>query len=325
MVDLNMKETAAQLYDSKVSILPLTRKFAADLAKQSCFARSDVLDQGLTHNILQSIHFRPRSTKLVAYSSADKKAIGFIALKKNTAKHYLIEDVSVDPNYRNKGIATKLLNHATTLAKRKGAKIVSLDVEKKNSKAISVYKKSGFREIGRTTLGQRYASGFNRFKAMKRAILGHGFLTKLTMGKDSRLIELNTNSKKNREKLFRVYQKSISKDWIDFFKINADNFINGSGRVWQPPYFRNVLVNNSIHSFALVFHYPFYHKAAIEAYSTSDAFIPALLEEVLKTIANRGIPFTQITTFNPSNAISNWLKEKKMMTFELMTMGKNLN
>lgn len=325
MVDLNMKETAAQLNDNNVSILPLTRKFAADLAKQSCFTHSDVLDQGLTHNILQSIHFRPRSTKLAAYNRADKKAIGFIALKENTAKHYLIEDVLVDPNYRNKGIATKLLNHATTLAERKGANIVSLDVERTNTKAISLYRKSGFREIGRTIIGQKYASGFNRFRAMKRSILGHGFLTKLTMGRDSQLIELNTNSKKNREKLFCIYRKSMTKDWIDFFGIDADNLTNGSGRVWQPPFFRNILANKSFHSFALIFHYPFYHKAAIEAYSTSDAFIPALLEEVLKTIANRGIPFTQITTFNTSNAISNWLKDKKMMTFELMTMGKNLH
>ena len=95
----------------------MIREFATDLMKHNVFAGTDVLDQGLICNILKSIHFRPRSIRLVACHNANKTAIGFLRLKENTDKLYLIEDVFVDPNYRNKGIATRLLNYAIALAK----------------------------------------------------------------------------------------------------------------------------------------------------------------------------------------------------------------
>jgi ribosomal protein S18 acetylase RimI-like enzyme len=323
-VDLTMKELNIQVFQDKISIMQLTRKLANDLIKQSDFAGTDVLDQGLIHRILQSICFRPRSVKLVAYHNDDKTAIGFIGLKENTDTHYLIEDVLVDPKYRNMGVATRLLNYAITLAKERGAGSVNLDVGRTNTNAINLYKKCGFKEIGRTFIGQGYPIGFNRFRVIKRTVIGHGFLTKLTLGKDSRLIELQTNTKKNRETLFRICQRCMDQGWINFFEIDATNLIKGSGRVWHPPFFRNILINDSFNSFAIIFNYPFSHKATVEVYSTSNTLIPTMLDNLMKTLANRGIPFAQITVFNPNNTVFNWFRDKRMLTFQLITMGKKL-
>ena len=302
----------------------MTLEFATDLMKHNVFAGTDVLDQGLICNILKSIHFRPRSIRLVACHNANKTAIGFLRLKENTDKLYLIEDVFVDPNYRNKGIATRLLNYAIALAKEKKRKKVSLNVNITNTNAINLYKNCGFKEIGRTIMGQGYASGSNRFRVIKRALIGHGFLAKLTLGKDSRLVELKTNVKKNRETLFRIYQRCVDQGWIDFFEVDADSLVNGSRRIWQPLFFRNVLINAKFNSFTLIFNYPFSHKATVELYSTSNTLIPSMLNDLLKTLGNRGIPFTQITVFNPNNTVSNWFKDKRMMTFQFISMGKNL-
>jgi len=304
--------------------MQLTREFATDLMKHNVFAGTDVLDQGLICDILKSIHFRPRSVRLVACHNEGKTAIGFLRLKENTDQFYLIEDVFVDPKYRNMGVATRLLNYAITLAKEKKRKKVSLNVRRTNTNAINLYKKCGFKEIGRTIMGQGYASGFDRFRVIKRALIGHGFLTKLTLGKESRLVELQTNAKKNRATLFRIYQKCVDQGWVDFFEIDADSLINGPRHFWQPPFFRNVLINDLFNSFALIFNYPFSHKATVELYSTSNTLIPSMLDNFLKTLANRGIPFTQITVFNPNNTVTNWFKDKRMMIFQFITMGKNL-
>ena len=302
----------------------MTREFATDLMKHNVFAGADVLDQGLICNILKSIHFRARSVRLVACHNENKTAIGFLRLKENTDKFYLLEDVFVDPNYRNMGIATRLLNYAIALAKEKKRKKVSLNVNITNTNAINLYKNCGFKEIGRTIMGQGYASGSNRFRVIKRALIGHGFQAKLTLGKDSPLVELNTNTEKNRETLFRIYQRCVDQRWIDFFEVDANSLVNGSRRIWQPPFFRNVLINAKFNSFALIFNYPFSHKATAELYSTSDTLIPPMLNDLSKTLKNRGIPFTQITAFNPNNTVSNWFKEKRMMIFQFITMGKTL-
>jgi GNAT superfamily N-acetyltransferase len=319
-----MKEVNTQIFHNRVAILHLTRKLATDLMKHSDFAGSDVLNQGLIYDILQSVHFRPRSTRLVAYHNGDKTAIGFLCLKENTDKLYLIEDVFVDPNYRKMGVANRLLNYATAFAKENGAKKIHLNVYTTNTNAINLYKKLGFIEIGRTIFGQGFLSGSAPSRVIKRVLIGQGFLTKLTLGKDSRLVELQTNSKKNRETLFSIYQRCMDQEVVDFFEINADNLINGSRHVWQPPFFKNVLINHLGNSFALIFNCPFSYKASVELYSTSNAVIPSMLDDLLNTLANRGIAFTQITLFNPNNTISNWFKEKRMMIFQFVVMGKNL-
>ena len=325
-----MKEQSTPIFHEKVAITQLTREFAIDLMKHSYFLsareRGDVLDlRGLGHRMLQAVKLMPRATRLVAYHTEEKAAIGFLFLEENTDWLYSIEYVWVDPKYRKMGLATRLLNYAMILAKEKGAKKVNLNVYANSAKAIDLYRKLGFRKIGRTLLGQGFLSGFAPFRVIRRVIVGQGCLTKLALGKKGRLFEIRTNSRRNRETLFGIYRRCVDQEWMDFFEINANNLINGSRHVWQPPFFRDVLINDLANSYALIFNRPFSSKAMVELYSTSDAVILPVLEDLLKILANRGISFTQITLFNPSNNIpSNWFEEKGMRTFQFSGMGKTL-
>jgi hypothetical protein len=136
---------------------------------------------------------------------------------------------------------------------------------------------------------------------------------------------MKTNSRKNRSLLFRIYQQCMDRRWIDFFEINAINLTRGSRHVWQPPFFRDVLINNSFNSLLLIFSLPLSSRAMVELYSTSNTIIPHLLEDLLKYLSNRGVSFVQIYFFNPINKLtSKWFEKKGMMTFEFVTMGKAL-
>lgn len=79
---------------------------------------------------------------------------GFIEFSKedeieNTYKKYLrINSLYVDPQFRNHGIATLLLDTAKNRAKELGYKHLGLGVLHQNSPAISLYKKFGFADYG---------------------------------------------------------------------------------------------------------------------------------------------------------------------------------
>ena len=103
----------------KVVITKLTREFAKTLMKDLVLASSGVLEQGIIHRILQSIQIIPNATKLVAYHTEKKRAIGFLCLEENIDWLYSIKYVFVDPRYRKKGVATRLFNYAVILAKEK--------------------------------------------------------------------------------------------------------------------------------------------------------------------------------------------------------------
>ena len=59
-----------------------------------------------------------------------------------------INNISVDPNYTNKGIGQKLLIDIMEIAKSKGSKALLLEVRQSNLAAQALYKKLGFVEYG---------------------------------------------------------------------------------------------------------------------------------------------------------------------------------
>ena len=58
-----------------------------------------------------------------------------------------IEDVLVDLNYRRKGFAEKLIDHAIDYAKSKNKEKVFLEVRESNLSARALYQKKGFNKI----------------------------------------------------------------------------------------------------------------------------------------------------------------------------------
>jgi ribosomal protein S18 acetylase RimI-like enzyme len=324
-----MKGQNNLIRNGKVVITQLTRKFSDDLMKHSYFdsarRRGDVLNHGLSYGLLKAAKLIPRATRIVAYQTQEKRAIGFIYLEENTDWLYTIEYVFVDPKYRKMGLGTILLKYAMKLAKEKGAKKLNLNVDSNSTRAIDLYRKLGFEKIGSTLLVQGYLKGSVTSRLIKRAIVGQGCLTRFAFEKKGQLYKLKTNLGRNREKLFGIYQRCMDQGWLDFFEINSRNLINGSRHVWQPPFFRDVVINDLGNSFALIFNLPFSSKATVELYGISNTLSLSMLQDLLKILDRRGISFVQITLFDSSaNALSNWFEEKDMMTFHFVAMGKPL-
>lgn len=320
---LAMSDNNPQALNDNVTIKLLTPEFATELKKHEFFRNNEVLNHGPKYRFFQGIKLIPKRTRLVAYHNKDNIAIGFLCLEKNTEWLYSIKYIYVDKKYRKRGIGTKLLKHATSIAKEKGAKKVNLNVYTNYIKTRELYKKQDFKEIGFTTLGQRFLSGSSPRRIIKRSIVGLGHLTNRKLIKKGKLFNIKTNSRKNLVTLFNIYKNSMSQKWIDFFEIDINNLINGSRHVWRPPFFRDVLINGDTNSFALIFNPPFSSKATVELYCTSKMTSQSLIKNLLKILSNRGISFTQITLFN-KNLAQNWFKENQMTVFQFVSMGKIL-
>ena len=80
-----------------------------------------------------------------------------------------IDKVGILENHRGKGLGTKLLKFAFNFAKRKKLKNIELEVIEKNTRAISLYKKLGFKIIQtkKTILGRIFV-GVSKFYLMRK-------------------------------------------------------------------------------------------------------------------------------------------------------------
>ena len=58
-----------------------------------------------------------------------------------------IDNIEVDPEYRGKGIGSKLMNYLVSLAIEKKVVNITLEVRISNEVARHLYKKFGFREV----------------------------------------------------------------------------------------------------------------------------------------------------------------------------------
>lgn len=56
-------------------------------------------------------------------------------------------NVCVDPDYRRRGLARRLLGHLLAIATDRGAQIVFLEVRPSNTAAIDLYRQAGFSQI----------------------------------------------------------------------------------------------------------------------------------------------------------------------------------
>lgn len=82
-------------------------------------------------------------------AEVDKKIVGLIDGYIFDSIYYkdkisILEHICVDKEYRNKKIATSLINEFSEKSKKKGAKYIRLFVFDNNDKATNLYKKLGF-------------------------------------------------------------------------------------------------------------------------------------------------------------------------------------
>ncbi|WP_391119717.1 GNAT family N-acetyltransferase [Psychrobacillus sp. L3] len=79
----------------------------------------------------------------------DKEVVGTVAIVDDSDKLW-VTGLAVHKKSRGKGIATSLLNWSKNEAHHLGKTTVYLDVETDNDKALSVYKKAGFKKTNHT-------------------------------------------------------------------------------------------------------------------------------------------------------------------------------
>lgn len=88
---------------------------------------------------------------LVGYScwvyKRDEQIIAYVVLSIAAAEAHILTLV-VHPEFQGQGYARKILQHALEIARERKAESVYLEVRPTNERAISIYHKAGFNEIG---------------------------------------------------------------------------------------------------------------------------------------------------------------------------------
>ena len=96
-----------------------------------------------------------------------QKIVGYILGHKKLGGSASIKTIAVNPDYRRKGIGTKLINFIIKRLKKEGAKEVILHTRTKNQTAHLFHKELGFKIVGQ--IENYYPNGDNAY-LMKKGI-----------------------------------------------------------------------------------------------------------------------------------------------------------
>ena len=86
-------------------------------------------------------------TSLFLVAKEENEVIGYIGMSIVIDEGYIF-NVAVREKYRNKGVATALINELVTYGKKNNFSFISLEVRESNLPAISLYSKFGFIKAG---------------------------------------------------------------------------------------------------------------------------------------------------------------------------------
>ena len=88
----------------------------------------------------------------ISYDEEPEWWVPFLELEKSAAGSWLLQAISVLPEYRGQGHAHALLSKAEEVAKDNGANKITLQVEAINQIALKIYTNSGYAELARREL-----------------------------------------------------------------------------------------------------------------------------------------------------------------------------
>ena len=88
----------------------------------------------------------------INYDEEQEWEIPFLELEKSAAGSWLLQAISVLPEYREQGHAHALLSKAEEVAKDNGANKITLQVEEVNKIALKTYTTNGYKELARREL-----------------------------------------------------------------------------------------------------------------------------------------------------------------------------
>ena len=80
----------------------------------------------------------------------ENKILGHAVLSLAAQEAHLL-NLCIHPDHQNQGLGKHVLDHVLSIAKKKGALSIFLEVRVSNSAAVSLYENAGFNEIGRRT------------------------------------------------------------------------------------------------------------------------------------------------------------------------------
>lgn len=142
-ISLADKEAVNTLQDLNDEVFVDNHKYDTDLKMD--WAQSEAGSKYFTE-ILNN----PNSICLIAKD--ESKPVGYIAagpkdFDYRLSKYLEIENMGVTPEYRSKGVGSKLMVKLYELAKQKGYQKIYINAYIENTGAITFYEKNGFRKI----------------------------------------------------------------------------------------------------------------------------------------------------------------------------------
>jgi len=101
------------------------------------------------HFDIGKIKERIESSKIFIFKAVEgKKLLGFIEIELMKGELARINGLTVKKEYRNRGVAKKLIGYAVSFLKKKKVERVLLLVKQGNDAAKKIYREAGFRFIG---------------------------------------------------------------------------------------------------------------------------------------------------------------------------------
>lgn len=159
---------------------------------------------------------------LLLYKNKNKP-IGYIFAKKIDDK-YLIDGLYIDINFRNKGIATKLIKVIIKEIYSLGNYKIFINVLKKNKVAVNLYKNIGFIVEQEDEL--KFYMCYNKYKLENASIKD---IERIKKYKLNTIFEYAKDlDKKEVEKINNYVNKSIPKQIFEYKNIVLNNIIVGS-------------------------------------------------------------------------------------------------
>jgi L-amino acid N-acyltransferase YncA len=98
---------------------------------------------------------------LYLVARVEGKVVGGASMHPQTDKrsHVAQFGIFICDGYRNLGLGTAMLKEFIEIAKKRGFEILQLSVFANNTRALNVYKKCGFREIGKLSRDIKFLDG----------------------------------------------------------------------------------------------------------------------------------------------------------------------
>lgn len=153
----------------------------------------------------------------------ENKPIGYIFAKKINNK-YLIDGLYIDINFRNKGIATKLIKEIIREIYLFGDYEIFINVLKKNKVAVNLYKNNGFIVEQEDEL--KFYMCYNKYKLENASIKD---IERIKKYKLNTIFEYAKDlDKEEVEKINNYVNKTITKQICEYKNIVLNNIVIGS-------------------------------------------------------------------------------------------------